>query len=572
MRSSQRRSLDPHRLSVFIDESEKRITPPRLKIEKKEKEHDRNSVGNTVEAVATEVVGAAELYDRLASPSREEKNYEPEHNYLSEDEVTVVREDRVSRNSNQGVVSKKNNLLYESDTQVSLSTVPSGAQHTLHSMQSLHSSEDAINGKYNASAAPKLKMSKSELKESRRKAAVRLAEKRREYQLTSLQEIEAKRQECTLHRVKWRANAKGKRTEELDRQVDKFILRDVILNNPKALAFADQHDFDCVTGRFDESVWGDLLIGLDLPGSDIEWEVDGEAQFPRISEHILSSVGLASATKLIQRSKFDGDEDNVVRLSVARSFAQKTLPTTVPSRTSSFKEENPRRSITSTENTGPTLDQLIGTPAESMLATQKQRSQSMQPYRLKEERRSRSPTGLEPKKRLSLFSKFVPEKRRSSFDDKDLRGFTSPVGGAGSSSWDENNSCSSDGTHTVRLADSVFLVGPGEDDIEALIQQYLSENPETYQGGSSKSNKSANLRSSEKSSGTSGFPSPYASAEQSVEPKLLYLSNKDPEVEEEVLPFFCYPRYAEMFLWVIYHYFLFLFLFVLVILIGRNRF
>ena len=82
----------------------------------------------------------------------------------------------------------------------------------------------------------------------------RLTAKLREIQLQLELDKESKRQSCTLHRVKWRANAKGKRSEELDRQVDKFILRDAILNNPKTLVFADQHDFDCVTGRFDESV------------------------------------------------------------------------------------------------------------------------------------------------------------------------------------------------------------------------------------------------------------------------------------------------------------------------------
>ena len=465
----------------------------------------------------------------------------------SEDEVTVVREDRALR-----LEKSANVQLSESDTQVLPSTV---LPKDNIFRRSLNSQGTSLRSE-STTVAPKVKMSNSELRETRRKAAARLGEKRSAFKQQSMHESDMQRYECTLERVKWRANTKGKRIQELDRQVDRFILRDVILNNPQALAFADQHDFDCITGRFDESVWGDLLSGLEIPNHDRDWNVDGEAHFPKISERILSSVGLTSATKMIHRSKFDADDDIVVRTSVARLFMQKTQALPIGSRgyrtydgASTMKSIN---SLEETERNLNSLEQLTTACAEDILAGQKARSAAlfspgmtqMQSGSETDGQLSRSSTINEPKKRLSLFAKYIPpDRKRGSFEDRGLLGDArSPLGvGVGSSS--DDNSCISEGTHTVRLADSVFLVGPSDDEIEALVQQYLSDSNEQYMGGPTKIRANSIIRGSEKEK----IPIPTvaasgASFEQNLEPKLLYLSHKDPEIEEEALPHFCYPR------------------------------
>lgn len=479
-----------------------------------------------------------------------EKERQKDIVYISKDKIEVAQDNRLSPAEKCEIAQ-----LSETDTQISRSTaVLTDVSLITRNPQNVALRTESV------ARVPKVRMSREELKETRRKAAVRLAGKRRELKLLSLHESDAQRYECTLQRVKWRANTKGKRTQELDRQVDKFILRDVILNNPQALAFADQHDFDCVTGRFDESVWGDLLTGLELPSNDIEWEIDGEAHFPRISEHILNSVGLASATKMIQRSKFDNDDDSVVRTSVARLFAQKTRSLPIASKASVDYDKastmRPIQSIEDTEQNLSSLERLTTKSAEDILAGQRARSAAlfspgmmqMQDSSEVDGQLSRSSTVNEPKKRLNLFSKFIPpDRKRGSFEDRGLlgdgRSFNSPPG-VGSSS--DDNSCNSEGTYTVRLADSVFLVGPGDDEIEALIQQYLLDCSDQYVGGSTASRTNSIVRASEKER-TIFFPSaPTAgtSTEHNLEPKLLYLSHKDPEVEEEVLPFFCYPRYV----------------------------
>ena len=430
----------------------------------------------------------------------------------------------------------------------------------------------------------KTKMSKSELQESRRKAASRLTAKRRELRMKSLQELENKRQDCTLHRVKWRTNAKGKRSEELDRQVDKFILRDVILHNPKALAFADQHDFDCVTGRFDETVWGDLLSGLELPIHNRNSELgrEDECMHPRISDQILNSVGLLSGTKLTQRNKFEDVDEEPVRTPVERTFYQKSLPSSLANRSasSSGKNNEVHRSILSAEKAElnyVSLADFTNSQTDDILADQQIRSKAAN---LKS-KQLKGTDGIsscsEPRRKVNLFSRFVPpEKGRC--EDRSLSGELrsmalsshNPLQSSG-----DDASFNGDKTHSVRLADSVFLVGPSAEDIDNLVSQYLAEGcgsgggggGDTYQASSTKSIHAhrTSTKHSEKSSGlfytgpTSSSCS--ASFEKNLEPKLLYLSNKDPEVEDEVLPFFCFPRYVRIYSssMLIFHLFIILF-------------
>ena len=413
--------------------------------------------------------------------------------------------------------------------------------------------------------ATKIGMSKFELQETRRKAASRLTAKRREMQLKLEQDIEKKRQSCTLHRVKWRANAKGKRSEELDRQVDKFILRDVILNNPKALAFADQHDFDCVTGRFDESVWGDLLNGLKLPAgnktSESAKDDDNLSLNPRISEQILNSVGLSSGSKLHLRSRTDGDDDYGLRSPVARTFIQRTLPspmmTKVLSSSQDPMDEKSRLNIETSESNFLSFEALKNSSADEILANQNKCSAATAgntrqnaPGRNSDESENRVLSAREPKKKLQLFSKFIPpDKKRG--EERCLngeKGFSNTSTGALNASSCDETSCNGDRTHSVRLADSVFLVGPGDEDIEFLVQQYFADGGGAeYSGNSSKSISKSSIKISEKSSGVfSPSNSSFSSSifERNIEPKLIYLSDIDPEIEGEVLPFFCFPRYA----------------------------
>lgn len=416
----------------------------------------------------------------------------------------------------------------------------------------------------------KAKMSKADLKESRRKAALRLAEKRRELHLLSLHESELKRQDCTLHRVKWRANAKGKRTEELDRQVDKFILRDVILNNPKALAFTDQHDFDCVTGKFDESVWGDLLTGLELHGESTEWDIDEEGIYPHISEHMLNSIGLPNGTKSLQRSLIDTDGEEFIRSPVARLFVEKTLlhSTTnksvsnekglifdIPRKNSIFTAENDEKEAMSFEDLGSAC-------ADDMLKVQKLRSaasligeESYMGITGNDRSYNQSSPGSnrsDGKKKLSLFAKFVPaNKRRNTLDDRggvntDSRlGGMGSVGSSGIGMSNGDDSRISEDPYNGRLADSVFLVGPGHKDIEAQIEKFMADGGgDTFQTTSSKSygSKGQEKPLSLFALASSSNLSPISTLDCNVEPKLLYLSSKDPEIEDEVLPFFCFPR------------------------------
>ena len=120
------------------------------------------------------------------------------------------------------------------------------------------------------------------------------------------------------------------------------------------------------------------------------------------------------------------------------------------------------------------------------------------------------------------------------------------AGALNASSCDET-SCSGDSAHSVRLADSVFLVGPGNEDIEFLVQQYFADGGGgEYSGSSSKSIPKSSIKISEKSSGVfspSNSSSSSSIFERNIEPKLIYLSDIDPEIEGEVLPFFCFPRY-----------------------------
>ena len=554
MKASQRRTFDTKRLSVLIADSERRSSPSRKQRE----------------AILSD---SADIFDALSSPG-EKSPGEP----VSDDEGTIVQEERAPNqldSKKELSYFKRDVLLSETDTQPSVSTVPSGFL-----IDVIHDTQINLNDVFVSTGSTlsihKQKLSKLELKETRRKATTRLAEKRRELKLLSLREIETKRYECTLHRVKWRANTKGKRTAELDRQVDRYILRDVILNNPKALAFADQHDFDCITGRFDESVWGDLLSGLELPNNEVEWDIDGDIQYPRISDHILSSVGLAGGNKMNKRlSKFDNDDDKSIRQSVARTFAQKTQALPVATRTGSRVDtsDDLKKSILSTESSEInliSLERLSSTNGHVILAEHMKRtsSQLYNGYILGtlgsgKDRGTEPGSALsrisvqsEQKKPISLFARFLPDKKRNTLEDRNSAGErtnnTPGIGGPGSSIFDDN-SCTSDGVHSVRLADSVFLVGPDADEIENLVQQFLVEHGDFYQGGSQKSVR-ASLNRADKSQSNMNLNTimnsssnnlPYSSGsvfEHNLEPKLIYLSHKDPEVEDEVLPFFCYPR------------------------------
>jgi hypothetical protein len=552
MKSSQRGPLDQKRLTVLVGDAENRsITKRKGPIVSSKSRRSQNGV-----------------------PSLDEKVGEV-RGLTNDDSRTLMRDNRKSRSSfvkaTEKIVDEYVHDATETDTVPSASTgSPVINPETFNGLQ--QGSDCNFTSTCSTTSFPREKMSKSELQESRRKAAARLISKRKELHMQSLQEIDSKRQDCTLHRVKWRANAKGKRSEELDRQVDKFILRDVILNNPQALAFADQHDFDCVTGRFDESVWGDLLNGLELPHSrnnEGDREEENHSLYPRISEQILNSVGLSSGTKVNHRSKFDGEDDIPVRSAVARAFVQKTLPQPVVTKLvqSNVSYSDDKRSILSTETAESnllSLETLNACCADDILADQLRRSSMSSAGRRNsrhlnpaevDDVNSRNTAAAEPKKKLNLFSKFIPVKKRG--DERspsgELRNFVSgsiSALGLPASSWDEASSCS-EGGHTARLADSVFLVGPGDEDIETVVQQYLIDSTGDYTGINSKaaqsSAKSTSVKTLEKSSGlfslgvaSTSFSS--SNFEKILEPKLLYLSNKDPEIEDEVLPFFCFPR------------------------------
>jgi hypothetical protein len=556
MKSSERGTLDEKRLTVLVGDADNRsVTRKKGPIVSSKSRRSQNGVLS---------------HDEKVGEVRSLPN---------DDGRTLTRVNRKSRSTfvkaTEKIADEYVHDATETDTVPSASTgSPVINTETFNGLQ--QGSDCNFTSTCSTNSFPRQKMSKSELQESRRKAAARLISKRKELHMQSLQEIDSKRQGCTLHRVKWRANAKGKRSDELDRQVDKFILRDVILNNPQALAFADQHDFDCVTGRFDESVWGDLLNGLELPNprsSEVDREEENHSLYPRISEQILNSVGLSSGTKLAHRSKFEGEDDNPVRSAVARAFVQKTLPQPVVTKLvqSKVNYSDDKRSILSTEaaeSNLQSLENLNACCADDILADQLRRSSMSTSGRRNsrhlnaaelEDNNSRITAAAEPKKKLNLFSKFVPLKKRG--DERtpsgDLRNFVPgslSALGLPTSSWDDASSCS-EGGHTARLADSVFLVGPGDEDIETVVQQYLIDSTGDYSGISSKgaqsSSKSTGVKILEKSSGlfSLGAASPqtsFSNFEKTLEPKLLYLSNKDPEIEDEVLPFFCFPRYVAL--------------------------
>lgn len=549
MKSSQRGKVAEKRLRVFDADAVKRTSSRKKEV----------SVINSSKGVRP---GTLLAEDKIVNVTRR----------FSNEEGTLNRQNKVTSIKRLESGASRDNDYFLDATETD--TVPSASSGspviTAEAFISMHHGSECNFASTGSSlGAAKAAMSKSELQETRRKAAYRLTAKRREMQLQLEQDMENKRQSCTLHRVKWRANAKGKRSEELDRQVDKYILRDVILNNPNALAFADQHDFDCVTGRFDESVWGDLLNGLKLPlnskSNESTKEEDNLSLSPRISEQILNSVGLSSGTKLHLRSRVDGDDDYGVRSSVARIFIQKTLPSPMMTKIlSSSHDPMDKRSILNIESAESNLlsfEALKNCSADEILANQmkssiaraggQKKSQNIS-GRPSDESENRVISAREPKKKLQLFSKFVPPDKRRGDDrgingDKGFLGIGSAVGALGTSSCDET-SCNGENAHSVRLADSVFLVGPGDEDIEFLIQQFFADGGGAeYSGSSSKSIPKSSIKMSDKSSGVhsptnSSSSSSSSLFERNMEPKLIYLSNIDPEVEGEVLPFFCFPR------------------------------
>lgn len=477
MKSNQSTSrLDPQHLSSFILNAEKRNVQTRH----------------------------SSIPERMSYPSASKTSPDKwnvnEVDHLSEDEKTILHdksETRISRKlSEKDIVKLKTNTeLLSNDSDLS-----SARSEYVYG---LDVEDDRFANTGSTFNSGKTKMTKAELRESRRQATLRLADKRKEMNLLALQRSELKRQECTLHRVKWRANAKGKRTKELDRQVDSFILRDVILNNPSALAFAAQHDFDCISGKFsDESVWGNLLTGLELHPSNnhMNMETEGDTLSPHISEYILNTVGLPSGTKLT-RSKFEMD-DSIGRLPKTRSFIQKTC---LPSSSKYFGSTNLPVSEDlnineSNENAVLSLQDLSNLCADDIL--DQQRLRTLQDTTLF--KRSRSNSGeitprSESRKKLNLFAKFVPpDKKRPVLEDRGLMGeillglnSSSPSGVSANGSGGDDGG---EGIHSVRLADSVFLVGPSEEDIEKLVQKFIDDNGEEV---TPKSN--ASLCTSEKS-------------------------------------------------------------------------
>jgi len=185
------------------------------------------------------------------------------------------------------------------------------------------------------------------------------------------------------------------------------------------------------------------------------------------------------------------------------------------------------------------------------------------------------------KTKTDLISKFLPRADHSPRAQEALSGSqASPPAGAGTPrtprGWATplrspvRSQVSDDHPHTACLADSLFLVGPSEQDIEAAVQEFFTQaardaqtraaaaaasmrqpaGPPGYPGGPpSRYGKASGVSVSLPggstyslaSSGGGGGAEYGREKESLVEPKLLYITSKDPDMEHVVLPFFCFP-------------------------------
>ena len=107
-----------------------------------------------------------------------------------------------------------------------------------------------------------------ELAENRRKALLRLIDKRREIQRNKIRQSETQRLEDNAFRIRWREEFKEKRREQLTVGLDKSTLKGVISREPDVL-----HELlDYVKHNDKEDEWGALLSDLPLKAEDQEGE------------------------------------------------------------------------------------------------------------------------------------------------------------------------------------------------------------------------------------------------------------------------------------------------------------
>lgn len=119
-----------------------------------------------------------------------------------------------------------------------------------------------------------------------------------------------------------------------------------------------------------------------------------------------------------------------------------------------------------------------------------------------------------------------------------------------------------DAQPTHSLCDCVFLVGPDKEEVEAMVVKYLSsaglDNGDSYKetmpsgGGGARdrtmSSGRARTASSSSSASNSSFTSglPTQPQTKTLEPRLLYHTQLHPDLEAELVPFFCFPGGANV--------------------------
>ena len=330
----------------------------------------------------------------------------------------------------------------------------------------------------------------------------------------------------------------------VDRQMDTYIIRDVILHNPEALLYTDLQNFNCMYshGRYDETIWGDLLAGLEI--SEERRVGTGNRELTDDIDMLLRN-GSPSPRKVLNRNGLydDAVDPDSLQTPTAQSFLERHLvpPTSTSSLLGNSSSDGGSQRVADDKisqllqgkNTDPLLlEQTIASiivNADTFLNSMNQNNNNSNNNNNNNNNNNKThpisplPRQAAPKDTTKgdkkqqppdFMSKFlhprtVPTRKDSLLstptaqlpldDSRGVRESTrgiypesAPInaasgtnntagGGGGSSSSAGNNlgekedNLVNDDPCTVRLADSLFFVGPSEQDIETVVQQFFTQ-------------------------------------------------------------------------------------------------
>lgn len=270
-----------------------------------------------------------------------------------------------------------------------------------------------------------------ELTENRRKALLRLIDKRRKDKRTCLIRSETQRLEDNHFRIKWREGFKEKRREQLAQDMDKCILKNMISTAPELM-----HDL------------------LDVYKQDDSWDAL-MSDLPKGTDAITSEYDIYS--DLVYTKSVSSMPPNLISSHQKRSTAEEFLHKTC----------------------GKVFDTLEDSES---LSTKSARRGSV---------------------RSDALSSRSRDKLSNSFSYDDLQDAHS-----GNGTKDEMSA-------KVPLSECVFLVGPTPDDVSNL-----------FAAEKSRMNNSA---------------AKISNRMYRVEPSILFITKKDPEVDWDTLRYFCFP-------------------------------